>query len=92
MTQNAVRSTQNDKIGFVFSIPINRGVRRERRGSKTPSYLHQYEFLHIKNLCVLGVLGGKTTELAPFDCAQDKLVFSNHAFSQKACPERSRRV
>ncbi|TKJ36728.1 MAG: hypothetical protein CEE38_10510 [Planctomycetes bacterium B3_Pla] len=29
-SQHAIRSTQNDKIGFVFSIPINRGDRRER--------------------------------------------------------------
>jgi hypothetical protein len=30
--------------------------------------------LDIKNLCALGVLGGKIINLAPFDAALDKLV------------------
>ena len=52
-----------------FAFPIDRSARGERRGNRVCNFiacsqLHPRELLHIKNLRALGVLGGKTTELA----------------------------
>ena len=47
-----------------FQILLTAEFAENAEETKSPSQLHQREFLHIKNLRALGVLGGKTTELA----------------------------
>jgi len=53
-------------LALFFQILLTAEFAENAEKTKSPSQLHQREFLHIKNLCALGVLGGKTTELALF--------------------------
>ncbi len=55
-----------NKLGSFFQILLTAEFAENAEETKSPSKLHQREFLHIKNLRALGVLGGKTTELALF--------------------------
>ncbi len=51
-------------LALFFQILLTAEFAKAAEETKSPSQLHQCEFLHIKNLRALGVLGGKTTELA----------------------------
>jgi len=51
-------------LALFFQILLTAEFAENAEETKSPSQLHQREFLHIKNLRALGVLGGKTTELA----------------------------
>ena len=51
------------QIGFVFSLPINREGRRERR-EDCVSYSAISTHINTKNLTALSVLGGRITKLA----------------------------
>jgi hypothetical protein len=51
-------------MALFFQILLTAEFAENAEKTKSPSQLYQREFLHIKNLCALGVLGGKTTKLA----------------------------
>jgi hypothetical protein len=53
-------------LALFFQILLTAEFAENAEETKSPNQLHQCELLHIKNLRALGVLGGKTTELALF--------------------------
>jgi len=63
-THHAILNTS--KLALFFQIVLTAEFAENAEETKSPNQLHQREFLHIKNLRALGVLGGKTTKLALF--------------------------
>ncbi len=47
------------KLGLFFQILLTAEFAENAEETKSPSQIHQREFLHVKNLRAIGVLGGK---------------------------------